>query len=115
MVSFTVRMTFAPEDREEIAEILRALTLASRFYLITNRNDAVAAIVVVVAIVVSSKPTTDKSTSNSVADSRQGNPAPYPPRRGHDSEQGANDPPIRSAVPQHHSLVRLPFGWRRSA
>ncbi len=30
MVSFTVRMTFAPEDREEIAEILRALTLASR-------------------------------------------------------------------------------------
>lgn len=30
MVSFTVRMSFAPEDREEIAEILRALTLASR-------------------------------------------------------------------------------------
>lgn len=30
MVSFTVRMTFAPEDREEIAEILRELTLASR-------------------------------------------------------------------------------------
>jgi quinol monooxygenase YgiN len=30
MVSFTVRMTFAPEDREEIAEILRALTVASR-------------------------------------------------------------------------------------
>ena len=30
MVSFTVRMSFAPEDREEIAEILRALTTASR-------------------------------------------------------------------------------------
>ena len=30
MVSFTVRMSFAPEDREEIAEILRALTVASR-------------------------------------------------------------------------------------
>ena len=30
MVSFTVRMTFAPEDREEIAEILRSLTMASR-------------------------------------------------------------------------------------
>jgi len=30
MVSFTVRMTFPPEDREEIAETLRALTLASR-------------------------------------------------------------------------------------
>ncbi len=30
MVSFLVRMTFAPDDRQEIAEILRALTLASR-------------------------------------------------------------------------------------
>jgi quinol monooxygenase YgiN len=30
MISFTVRMTFSPEDRAEIAEILRALTLASR-------------------------------------------------------------------------------------
>jgi len=30
MVSFLVRMTFTPEDRLEIAEILRALTLASR-------------------------------------------------------------------------------------
>jgi quinol monooxygenase YgiN len=30
MVSFTVRMSFAPEDREEIAEMLRALTVASR-------------------------------------------------------------------------------------
>ena len=30
MVSFTVRMTFAPEDREEICEILRSLTMASR-------------------------------------------------------------------------------------
>ncbi|HZQ45133.1 MAG TPA: putative quinol monooxygenase [Acidobacteriaceae bacterium] len=30
MVSFTVRMTFRPEDREEIATILRELTAASR-------------------------------------------------------------------------------------
>lgn len=30
MISFTVRMKFSPEDRAEIAEILRALTLASR-------------------------------------------------------------------------------------
>lgn len=30
MISFTVRMTFAPEDRQEIAETLRTLTLASR-------------------------------------------------------------------------------------
>lgn len=30
MISFTVRMTFSPEDRAEIAEILHALTLASR-------------------------------------------------------------------------------------
>jgi len=30
MISFTVRMTFSPEDRAEIAEILRALTMASR-------------------------------------------------------------------------------------
>jgi quinol monooxygenase YgiN len=30
MISFTVRMTFAQEDREEIAEILRQLALASR-------------------------------------------------------------------------------------
>jgi len=30
MVSFTVRMTFRPEDREEIAVILRELTAASR-------------------------------------------------------------------------------------
>jgi quinol monooxygenase YgiN len=30
MISFTVRMTFSPDDRAEIAEILRALTLASR-------------------------------------------------------------------------------------
>jgi quinol monooxygenase YgiN len=30
MVSFTVRMTFRPEDREEIATTLRELTLASR-------------------------------------------------------------------------------------
>jgi quinol monooxygenase YgiN len=30
MVSFLVRMTFAPEDRHEITEILRELTLASR-------------------------------------------------------------------------------------
>ena len=30
MITFTVRMTFSPDDRAEIAEILRALTLASR-------------------------------------------------------------------------------------
>ena len=30
LLSFTVRMTFAPEDRAEIAEALRALTAASR-------------------------------------------------------------------------------------
>ena len=30
MISFTVRMRFAPEDRAEIAEILRGLTEASR-------------------------------------------------------------------------------------
>ncbi len=30
MVSFTVRMTFRTEDREQIAEILRALTAESR-------------------------------------------------------------------------------------
>jgi quinol monooxygenase YgiN len=30
MVSFAVRLKFAPEDRDEIAEILRQLTLASR-------------------------------------------------------------------------------------
>lgn len=30
MISFTVRMTFRPEDREEIAIILRELTAASR-------------------------------------------------------------------------------------
>jgi quinol monooxygenase YgiN len=30
MISFIVRMSFSPEDRAEIAEILRALTLASR-------------------------------------------------------------------------------------
>lgn len=30
MVSFTVRMTFRPEDREEIAVILRELAAASR-------------------------------------------------------------------------------------
>jgi quinol monooxygenase YgiN len=30
MISFTVRMTFASEDRNEIAEILKALTEASR-------------------------------------------------------------------------------------
>jgi len=30
MISFTVRMKFAPEDREEIAELLRQLTEASR-------------------------------------------------------------------------------------
>jgi quinol monooxygenase YgiN len=30
MISFTVRMKFAPEDREEVAELLRQLTEASR-------------------------------------------------------------------------------------
>ena len=30
MISFTVRMTFRPEDREEIARILRELAPASR-------------------------------------------------------------------------------------
>ena len=30
MISFTVRMTFSPEDRADIAETLRALALASR-------------------------------------------------------------------------------------
>ncbi|HEY3626572.1 MAG TPA: putative quinol monooxygenase [Terracidiphilus sp.] len=30
MISFIVRMSFSPDDRAEIAEILRALTLASR-------------------------------------------------------------------------------------
>ena len=30
MITFTVRMTFSPDDRAEIAETLRALTLASR-------------------------------------------------------------------------------------
>jgi quinol monooxygenase YgiN len=30
MVSFTVRMRFPQEDREDVAEILRQLTLASR-------------------------------------------------------------------------------------
>jgi len=30
MISFTVRMRFAPEDRAEIADILRQLALASR-------------------------------------------------------------------------------------
>ena len=30
MITFTVRMTFSPDDRAEIAGILRALTLASR-------------------------------------------------------------------------------------
>jgi quinol monooxygenase YgiN len=30
MISFTVRMTFSPDDRAEIAEALRAVTLASR-------------------------------------------------------------------------------------
>ena len=30
MISFTVRMTFRPEDREEIATILRELAAASR-------------------------------------------------------------------------------------
>lgn len=30
MISFTVRMTFRPDDRDEIARILRELTAASR-------------------------------------------------------------------------------------
>jgi quinol monooxygenase YgiN len=30
MISFTVRMKFAPDDREDISEILRQLTEASR-------------------------------------------------------------------------------------
>jgi quinol monooxygenase YgiN len=30
MISFTVRMTFRPEDREDITTILRELTVASR-------------------------------------------------------------------------------------
>ena len=30
MISFTVRMKFAPEDRDDVAEILRLLTEASR-------------------------------------------------------------------------------------
>jgi quinol monooxygenase YgiN len=30
MISFTVRMTFRPEDREEIVEVLRELTRLSR-------------------------------------------------------------------------------------
>lgn len=30
MISFTVRMTFLPDDQAEVAEILKALTLASR-------------------------------------------------------------------------------------
>jgi quinol monooxygenase YgiN len=30
MISFTVRMSFSPDDQAEVAEILRALTLASR-------------------------------------------------------------------------------------
>lgn len=30
MISFTVRMTFRPEDREELTEILRNLTTLSR-------------------------------------------------------------------------------------
>jgi quinol monooxygenase YgiN len=30
MISFTVRITFSPDDRAEIAAILRALTTASR-------------------------------------------------------------------------------------
>lgn len=30
MITFTVRMTFAPEDRHEIAEMLKALAEASR-------------------------------------------------------------------------------------
>jgi len=30
MISFTVRMTFAPEDHDKVAEVLRPLTEASR-------------------------------------------------------------------------------------
>ncbi len=30
MISFTVRMKFAPEDRDDVAEVLRLLTEASR-------------------------------------------------------------------------------------
>ena len=30
MISFTVRMTFAPEDRDDVAETLRLLAVASR-------------------------------------------------------------------------------------
>jgi quinol monooxygenase YgiN len=30
MITFTVRMTFAPEDRHEVAEMLKALAQASR-------------------------------------------------------------------------------------
>jgi quinol monooxygenase YgiN len=30
MISFTVRMKFAPEDRDDVAEFLRQLTAASR-------------------------------------------------------------------------------------
>jgi quinol monooxygenase YgiN len=30
MISFTVRLTFAPEDRDEVAETLRLLAAASR-------------------------------------------------------------------------------------
>jgi quinol monooxygenase YgiN len=30
MITFMVRMTFPPDDRAEVAEIVRALTLASR-------------------------------------------------------------------------------------
>jgi quinol monooxygenase YgiN len=30
MISFMVRMTFSPDERAEVAEIVRALTLASR-------------------------------------------------------------------------------------
>lgn len=30
MISFTVRMTFSPEDRQELAETLRQLAIASR-------------------------------------------------------------------------------------
>jgi quinol monooxygenase YgiN len=30
MISFTVRMRFSPEDRDEVTELLRQLTVASR-------------------------------------------------------------------------------------
>ena len=30
MISFTVRMTFSPDDRAEVADLLRALALAAR-------------------------------------------------------------------------------------